>query len=353
MRKAIRFFFGVFVFAVILHALDKVLINKDGADILHTFHDEPENSLDVLLVGASSCYRFYSSPELWHDYGIASYNLGTSEQSLSQSYYVLKYALEYQEPQVVVVDLSTGLRLREPYNIARVHQVMDNLKKNAVWFEMLDVYADEGNRMEFLFPLTLYHSRWKELKETDFIKVGRDNKGISYNLMTEAFDGFQVAPDDYFEEVADEVYDYLGRIETLCQEKNVELLFVISPTHWISYDEEGAKVQGWINTLCADKGFEDHFLNLCDYIDETGLDFSRDYSDGMHVNIAGAMKITDFLGKYLTENYELPDRRSDSAYDGWNISYDGYCQDWAHRMEQAKIAAEYKEYYQEIFFRNK
>ncbi len=353
MRKTTRFFVGVFIFAVMIYSLDKLFINKAGADILYTFRYEPDNSLDVLFVGASSCYRFYSSPELWHDYGIASYNLGTSEQSLSQSYYVLKYALEMQSPKLVVVDLNTGLRLREPYAMARVHQVMDNLEKNAVWFEMLDVYADEGNKVEFLFPLTLYHSRWKELEESDFLEIANDNKGISYNLATEEFDLFQKAPDDYYEEVPTEVYDYLHQIETLCQENNAELLYVFSPAHPVSYGEDWAKEQGWINTLCTDQAFKDHFLNLCDYIDEAGIDFGRDYSDTWHVNIAGAMKITDFLGKYLVEHYELPDRRTDSAYDGWSISYDRYCLEWTHKLEQAKIVSEDREYYLEIFSRNK
>ena len=36
------------------------------------------------------------------------------------------------------------------------------------------------------------------------------------------------------------------------------------------------------------------------------------------MNHSGITKYTDYIGKYLDENYELPDRRDDPAYEKYN-----------------------------------
>ena len=40
---------------------------------------------------------------------------------------------------------------------------------------------------------------------------------------------------------------------------------------------------------------------------QVGLDEDADYSDYSHLNVNGAKKVGDFLGKYLVEHYELSD----------------------------------------------
>lgn len=60
------------------------------------------------------------------------------------------------------------------------------------------------------------------------------------------------------------------------------------------------------------------FLNCLTFRDQFQLDYSKDYWNAGHFDIYGAEKVTDVVGRYLQENYRLPDRREDAAYAQWN-----------------------------------
>ena len=58
------------------------------------------------------------------------------------------------------------------------------------------------------------------------------------------------------------------------------------------------------------------------YIDEIGLDWKTDSKDGgNHLNLYGAIKVSDYIAEYIHENLEIPDRRSDK---NWNKEYKEY-----------------------------
>ena len=45
---------------------------------------------------------------------------------------------------------------------------------------------------------------------------------------------------------------------------------------------------------------------------EVGIDYSQDtYDAGLHMNVTGAEKCSDYLGKILKEKYSLEDHRND------------------------------------------
>ena len=47
-------------------------------------------------------------------------------------------------------------------------------------------------------------------------------------------------------------------------------------------------------------------------------------SNGNHVNLVGALKVTTYLGAYLHSNTKLPDHRGDMAYADWDAKYQLY-----------------------------
>ena len=62
---------------------------------------EQKDSIDMLVLGDSESMTSISPMELWKSVGITSYICGQSGQRISESYYMLKHALDYQSPQVV------------------------------------------------------------------------------------------------------------------------------------------------------------------------------------------------------------------------------------------------------------
>lgn len=96
----------ILLFCLILQSVSFVLRDKTNSEFILGFEDEQKNSLDVLFLGSSMSYRHIYPLELWNNFGIVSYNLGTSEQTIPMSYYLLQYALEQQTPQVIVLDVG-------------------------------------------------------------------------------------------------------------------------------------------------------------------------------------------------------------------------------------------------------
>ena len=70
----------------------------------HQFYKMEKDTLDVLFFGASVAVNSFSPQELYNNFGITSYNLGSEQQSIFLSYFWLKEALTYQSPKVVVLD---------------------------------------------------------------------------------------------------------------------------------------------------------------------------------------------------------------------------------------------------------
>ena len=53
--------------------------------------------------------------------------------------------------------------------------------------------------------------------------------------------------------------------------------------------------------------------------DELGIDFKTDMAENIHVNFSGSKKLTEYLGNYIVNNYEVTDHRGDSEYSSWDI----------------------------------
>ena len=71
---------------------------------------EQKDSIDMLVLGDSESMTSISPMELWKSTGITSYICGQSGQRISESYYMLKHALDYQSPQVVLLETNMLFR---------------------------------------------------------------------------------------------------------------------------------------------------------------------------------------------------------------------------------------------------
>jgi hypothetical protein len=126
---------------------------------------------------------------------------------------------------------------------------------------------------------------------------------------------------------------YFHRFIELSKEKGFQLVFVNMPCDYT----ESNQSDGWVNDcealfntvsdLCQKENVP--FLDLCDRMDEIGLDFAQDMNNSGHLNIWGAYKTSSYFGTYLKQNFNLPDRRSDAELAArWN-------QDYSHSLAAA------------------
>jgi hypothetical protein len=99
--------------------------------------------------------------------------------------------------------------------------------------------------------------------------------------------------------------DYLQRIVDLCRENDIELILIKAPTldpYW--YEEWDAQVRDFAEANNVP------YINYIYLRDNIGLDMTVDtYDAGLHLNLTGAEKFADYIGRYLVTNYDLTDYR--------------------------------------------
>lgn len=302
--RIIAFFTG---FLLLFLVVSYIFIPKNnskeaGMDFYLTngFLGEPENTLDVLIVGDSLTYSCFSPMLMWKDYGFTSYVCGSSAQPIYDSVMYIDKALRTQKPSIVVLEANTIFR-----EVRMRNYLVTKVKK--------------------YLPLFRYHDRWKELTLQDFggainYTWTNDMKGFRYKT---GVDG-SIYPD--YMAYSDEVSPIpkvsqicLDNLMDLCKEHNVPLMIVSAPCseHW-SYPNHNA-----IQAFADEHGLD--FLDLNLNYDEFGLDWSVDtWDQGDHLNHQGAMKVSAYFGKYLSDKMELPDHRNDPKYAVWNDTLEKY-----------------------------
>ena len=285
--------------------------NTEGSGInnpnAHGFYSEPEDSIDIAVIGNSDAYSGFSPMELWNSFGYTSYIGAEGRQLIGGSIRMLKEMLTCQSPKVVILE-TDGLFTKTDITDTFVGIF------NSVSGEKLSVFR--------------YHDRWKKLKLSQMFKAPNYTahcvtKGqmLSNEIVSCDNKNYMKKTDD----VANMPMDSKMGIETfaeICRQNGAELLLLELPSEssW-SYRRHNA-VAAW-----AEKNGVP-FLDLNIDPDSFGFDWETDSRDGgNHLNNSGARKATMYIGKYLSENYDLDDRRENEAFDVWNEDYKNYKKD--------------------------
>ena len=158
---------------------------------------------------------------------------------------------------------------------------------------------DLRNAQDFLY-ISRYHTRWKTFdwsyfsynpcKQHDYLK--------GYGYLTNTAGISQPEVDVSQEELVPYEYcvEYLDKIVSLCKEKDIELIFTLTP---YVYQTEETAVLNWLERYSKEKDIP--FFNYLygeDY-ERIGFDYSTDLADSGHCNYSGAVKITEDLCNYL------------------------------------------------------
>lgn len=294
-----------------------VMKRDDGITSMKILYEQEENSIDVLFIGSShACYNI-AAEDLYDQYGISYYQLWGSSQPFWSTYHFLVEALKTQKPKVVIMDVF-GAETRDEYS-DEARQATNTLGLNISLNQIENIMASapEERWLELFLGLPVYHDRFSELQEGDFSFYPWSREFASVKGGGAVYGTHEVVELEYKKSdecipLTEKQETYLRRIISLCDEQNTDLLLVLTPTP----DRE--KTQGYYNSVKAiaeETGTV--FINMNELDAETGLE-SKDFSyDDSHLNLSGARKTAEYLGRYLTENYDLEDHRNDPSYDGW------------------------------------
>ena len=140
---------GAAVFLSILTAmvlrLDSALKLVQEYNLCGRYYEYPDDTFDVTFLGSSFPLNAIYPMELYRDFGIASYNLATGNQSIEASYYLARESIEKDHPALIVMDCNMAWTGQETMKTEYIHFITDTmpyLSKNRL--EMIRNLAAEG-----------------------------------------------------------------------------------------------------------------------------------------------------------------------------------------------------------------
>ena len=258
------------------------------------FHALPKNSLDVLFLGSSHCYRSLSPKVFKQELGLESFNLGSSSQTMKTSYGVLAEALEYQKPQKVILEVfhETMGQMDELRNASFNFDFLGNMGRKGLlkyngWREYFFLEWFRSSRLSnYSFLLFENAPLEKDLSNShggDYDRGFISREGTGLESLGETV-RYSFSPIDEGQLKA------LQGIIKLCKHNNIELMCVTQPYHPEYLQGRREEYQQFHdclfpflsnnNILWLDYNLVPEFIN------------SSDYYDWGHVLHAGAIKFS-------------------------------------------------------------
>ncbi len=349
----------LFLFLAVLgfHYVNRVLTAKDPEELSPYYYDYPKGSFDVIIAGPSVMKNAVQPVQLWQDYGIRAYNLSCGNQSLSCSYYILKDAIDRDHPSLVILDVTYAEEIYITRSKNFVHYLTDIMPLTDTYrYEMIQDVVQPEDRIEFYFPFYSFHSRWKEISASDF-KNGNYQKytlgSVTY-AKTVGYDAVPFQRYDVDTSLSDISREYLDKIIALCNETGTQLLFTCCPVSSANGDcdersfNSRRAVMKDVSVLAAENNVP--FLNFLENPDAVQMDAYKDFWDGIHLNMFGSAKLTDFLGAYISNNYTLPEHDDSDSFakrmDELSEHYEAACRSQAFTtVSRADVLMELLETY--------
>ena len=257
---------------------------------------EKDNTIDVLVLGNSGVHAGVSPMEMYAEYGFTSYDCSQSLQLPWESYQFLAETIEHQNLKVLALEVDqffSTSRQRNRYGKLREYGIR-------------------------AFPLYETHLGWKSIGEKNVRSV---TKGYIYTYVKVPAKGnvFRQPTEEKYKMQSDSER-YLKKIYDLCEDKGIELMLFEVPSANGRWDNRKH------NTITEfAQAHELNFVDMNDRIEELGLDWKYDTRDkGDHLNYNGAVKVSKWLGKFLSENYGLESRKGNPRYAHWDEDYAEY-----------------------------
>lgn len=287
-----------------------------------------DDQYDVVFMGSSHMNGGMDPNVIWNQHGITSFNYATGGQPIDATYYLLKDVLKKHQHPIVVLDVFYLGMTNQYGERGLVSNAIDNMKFSFNKLEAIRNCTPPEDWIPYLFPVLKYHFRWSSLQQKDF---GFGYSSVYYTKGFEAGTNRYGKPISKWEDTDNRIdippktLEYLNKIVELSKTENFKLILVNMPCDYSEPNQQS----GWVddcealfNTV-ADYAESNQipFLDLYDLADDIGIDFANDMNNSGHLNLWGAYKVSTYFGDYLTQNYDLTDHRSDSAYAQWNEDY--------------------------------
>ena len=290
-------------------------------------YDQPEDSIDVLIVGSSPAYADINTNVLWEEYGIAAYNLCSPVEPYWCTYYRLKEALKTQHPRIILLDAKASTYKRNPSLTGNICQSIYGIQGSENFLGAVYASFDTQEEAEdFLyFTMPEFHSQLLQKDASEFEsssfwrKRGSCWKGYVEIDNEERHEKPTVIFNKVRRNMNEQETEYAQKIFDLAYQQGIEIMLIGFP------NPDYANDHMYYNMLWSIA--EEYSITGINYNDPDirfGLKYSRHFADWQHLNVTGSIKFSRKLAEDLKERYHLPDRRGDPYY----ASYDECARQW-------------------------
>ena len=194
---------------------------------------------------------------------------------------------------------------------------VDSMKFGLPKLECMINDAIQGKSYEsfisYLFPLTRFHSRWKEFGTDNFIEKCEtvNYRGYSFNNEMCGNLSYMYLEENipYESTITENRLKYFNKIVNYCEKENIGLVLFKMPD--MDWDIERHNA---IKNFATQHNLTYIDFNMKDMVEKIEFDYSKDCENDNHLNIYGAEKVTNYLGNYIKENYEIKDVRENEEY---------------------------------------
>lgn len=323
------------------------MVRRDDLDSDKTSFFNDRN-YDVLFFGTSHVRMGCIPFQLWKDYGITSYNLAVSAMQFDTAYYALQEACSYHKPKIAVLDVYS-CRLNYPdvdeeTAVFRFRQLSDNfmLSKNKM-LAVKTLFSDIDVRKQLLFPYTLYHNRWNE-SAMPFSRLWNDssfsakNEENGFNLIVRLnrnnvdYESMhRVQDDEYLDDEDTDGIQYVKKFISFCKKNDIQpVLVYLPPASGVIHQKESNSIRKmatqmnvpYYNMLPNESEIIDCHTDFYDCkIAKEDIEKDTMSNGNIHLNLSGAIKVTDYIGKILRNDFNLADHRGEVGYEVWNDDY--------------------------------
>ena len=275
------------------------------------FHNLPENSMDVIVLGSSHAQYSFIPSVFYQDTGLYSVIMGSACQPLEVSYQMLRETLKTQHPSLIILEVYTAMPLREACEADVCYVKAQYMMTGAEKYKTID-YLPKEKALSYYNEFINNHNNWREFNDFDELLISSKNNDNTYlNGDMGYIEQEPVLPvENYwhanrYEETMDVELDdldlvSLNDIYNLCRKNGIQLLMYKTPI-----DNIDALNYSYLNKVW--EWCDQHDVPYLDMIAlQDEIDFNMvSHSDSYHCNIVGANAITSKIGEFAKDNFEF------------------------------------------------
>ncbi|MBE7043133.1 MAG: hypothetical protein E7399_06520 [Ruminococcaceae bacterium] len=292
------------LFVFLFQFLSKLIPNRDRRqeDVWqYLYHNK--NTVSYLFLGSSHVYCGVNPMQMTETTGKEAVLISSGMQTLTETYYYMKEALKYQQPEIVYVDLYGAYKEFTETNYTNLDCMRLSLNKARLVREGFP----ETRLIDGLFPLIREHSNWKEFDnlKTNWESMTKTNpnylfvrgfSGIDSAMSDEQYEGISNwEQDDTPFTLHEEDKNAIENIKELGEKKQVKVVFILIP--WLdeyvqkinfgSFLKEITEATGNVLVL-SQQEYRELGLSRETFIEDKA-------SDNQHLNLKGAELYTNWL----------------------------------------------------------